>query len=75
MNSSIKEQLELRILKILKYKNNSSTITSDELEKLVNLYKELNKSNYKKIEMTDLIPCISWLCITAITLTLLLKLL
>lgn len=69
----LKEELEMKILLLLQ--SNSSTTNSDELGQLIQLYRELNKSNYKNITFTDLLPSVSIICITSIIITFLVKLL
>lgn len=73
MNNKLKVELEKRLYVILKNKNNSSTYSSDELKELTVFYRELNKSNYKHIIIPDLIPCVSLISVTSITIVILLK--
>jgi hypothetical protein len=73
MNNKLKEELEKRLYMILKNKNNSSTYSNGELKELNELYSELNKSNHKHIIIPDLIPCVSLISVTSITIAILLK--
>ena len=73
MKNKLKVELEKRLYMILKNKYNSSTYSNDELKELNELYRELNKSNHKNIIIPDLIPCVSLISVTSITIAILLK--
>ncbi|MEB7752239.1 hypothetical protein [Staphylococcus pseudoxylosus] len=73
MDNKLKVELEKRLYVILKNKNNSSTYSNGELKELNELYRELNKSNHKHIIIPDLIPCVSLISVTSITIAILLK--
>lgn len=73
MDNKLKVELEKRLYMILKNKNNSSTYSNGELKELNELYRELNKSNHKHIIIPDLIPSVSLVSVTSITIAILLK--
>lgn len=75
MSNKLKTELEKRLYMILKNKNNSSTYSNDELKDLTELLREFNKSNYKNITFTDLLPSVAFLCATSILIAILIKLL
>lgn len=73
MKDRLKMELEKRLYLIMQNKNNSTTYTNGELKVLKEFYKELNESNHKYIIIPDLIPCVSLISITSITIAILLK--
>lgn len=73
MDNKLKVELKKRLYMILKNKNNSSTYSNGELKELNELYRELNKSNHKNIIIPDLIPSVSLISVTSITIAILLK--
>lgn len=75
MNNNLKTEVEKRLYLILSYDKKTLGMYTDELKTLTNLYKELNKTNYKNITLTDLIPSICFICVTSILITVLIKLL
>lgn len=75
MNNNLKTEVEKRLYLILSYDKKTLGMYTDELKTLTILYKELNKTNYKNITLTDLIPSIFFICITSILITALIILL
>lgn len=75
MNNNLKTEVEKRLYLILSYDKKTLGMYTDELKTLTILYKELNKTNYNNITLTDLIPSICFICVTSILITVLISLL